>query len=81
MLERLTPLRPWTVVPAFVLGWIVGDVTGVFGFLKTPGFPALAMALLAALAWLIGFRVLAWHRRRTFARDELTSLVARLGDA
>jgi hypothetical protein len=38
------------------------------------------MGLLAMLVWAVGFRLLAWQRRRAFARNGLTSLVARLGD-
>ena len=70
--------RKWN--PA-ALGAVIGATTGIFGFLQTPGFPSIAGALFAALAWYIGFRVLAWRRRTAFARDELAPFIQRLGTA
>ena len=81
VLDDITSLRHWTVVPAAVLGGVIGATTGAFGFLQTPGFPTIAGATVAALAWFIGFRLLAWRRRATFERDVLASLIPRLGNA
>jgi hypothetical protein len=79
-LEEMTPLRYWTVVPAAVLGAVIGATTGTFGSRDAPEFSAVATAAVAALAWYIGCRLLAWRRRATFAR-ELTPLIQRLGNA